>query len=378
MKRSALSDAALAVALVVLVGGGAWLGPRLLDGGGDGGSGTAPERLPTPACDINAAACRVVLPDGGSVELSIRPRPIPTLTPLAVTADVSGSRMRALALDLAGVDMDMGPNRAALVPLPDQPERFSGSTQLPVCSTGQMLWQATLQLEDARGRRHEVAFRFTPDGEACAPEDAAAATATPAASTTPAAAGAGAAGGKTALPAATPAAIARIPAADLAPQPTDFTLSSADGPVSLRDFRGKLVLLYFGYTFCPDVCPTALTTLAQALKQLAAEERQQVQVLFVSVDPARDTPQHLKEYLGFFDPGFVGVTGNTAAIAAAARSWGVYYAAQPADAAGRYSIDHSAFTALVGRNGKLLMRLPHASTPADVAVRLRAQLHQPR
>jgi len=372
MKRNALSDAALAVALVALVGGGAWLGPRLLDGSG-GGGGAAPAKLPTPACDINAAACRVALPDGGSVELSITPRPIPTLTPLAVTADVSSSAMRAVALDLTGAEMDMGLNRAALVPLPDQPERFSGSTQLPVCSTGQMLWQATLQLEDARGRRHEVAFRFTPDGEACAPEDAAAATATPAASTTPAAAG-----GKTALPAATPAAIARIPAADLAPQPTDFTLDSADGPVSLRDFRSKLVLLYFGYTFCPDVCPTALTTLAQALKQLAPEERQQVQVLFVSVDPARDTPQHLKEYLGFFDPGFVGVTGSAAAIAGAARLWGVYYAAQPADAAGRYSIDHSAFTALVGRNGKLLMRLPHASTPADVAVRLRAQLHQPR
>ncbi|WP_184415102.1 SCO family protein [Rhodocyclus tenuis] len=355
MKRNALSDAALAVALVALVGGGAWLAPQLLKGD------AAPDKLPTPACDINAASCRVALPDGGSVELSITPRPIPTLTPLAVTADVSGSSMRALALDLAGVDMDMGPNRAALVPLPDQPERFSGSTQLPICSTGQMLWQATLQLADARGGRHDVAFRFTPDGEACAPEDAAAAAATPAAT------GAGTAGSKTA-----------VPATDLAPQPTDFTLSSADGPVSLRDFRGKLVLLYFGYTFCPDVCPTALTTLAQAMKQLSPEEKRRVQVIFVSVDPPRDTPQHLKEYLAFFDPAFVGVTGSAAEIAAAARSWGVYYAAQAPDASGRYSIDHSAFTALVASNGKLVMRLPHASTPADIAVRLRALLNQPR
>lgn len=360
MKRNALSDAALAVALIALVGGGAWLGPRLLDGSGVGGS-AAPTKLPTPACEINAAACRVALPDGGSVDLSITPRPIPTLTPLAVTADVSGSAMRAVALDLTGAEMDMGLNRAALVPLPDQPERFSGSTQLPICSTGQMLWQATLQLEDARGRRHEVAFRFTPDGEACAPEDAPAAQAAPAAPTT------GATAGK-----------AAVPAADLAPLPTDFTLSSADGPVSLRDFRGKLVLLYFGYTFCPDVCPTALTTLAQAVKQLSPEDRQRVQVLFVSVDPARDTPQHLKEYLAFFDPGFIGVTGSAPEIAAAARSWGVYYAAQAPDASGRYSIDHSAFTALVGSNGKLVMRLPHASTPADVAVRLRALLNQPR
>lgn len=356
MRRSPLSDLALALALVALVGGGAWLAPRL------NGADAAAMPLPTPACDINAEACRVVLPDGGTLELAVKPRPIPTLTPLAISADIHGSALRAVALEFTGVAMDMGQNRAALRPLPDQPERFSGSTQLPICSTGQMLWQATLQLEHPGGRRYALAFRFTPDGEACAPEDAPA-PAPASVSAPPPAAATGAPPAPTAI--------------DRTPLPTDFTLAGAGGPVSLRDFRGKLVLLYFGYTFCPDVCPTALTTLAQAMAQLAPDERQQVQVLFVSVNPARDTPQHLREYLAFFNPDFVGVTGTPAEIAAAARAWGVYYAAQPPDAAGRYSIDHSAFTALVGRNGKLVMRLPHASTPADVAVRLRALLHQP-
>src|SRR5574343_1567339 len=95
----------------------------------------------------------------------------------------------------------------------------------------------------------------------------------------------------------------------------DFTLQSADGPVSLHDFRGKLVLLYFGYTFCPDICPTSLTATAAGLQQLTPEEARRVAMLFVSVDPKRDTPAHLKEYAAFFHPNITGATGTPEVIA---------------------------------------------------------------
>ena len=97
----------------------------------------------------------------------------------------------------------------------------------------------------------------------------------------------------------------------------DFTLQSAAGPVSLKDYRGKLVLVYFGYTFCPDICPTSLAATAEGLKQLTPEELARVAMIFVSVDPKRDTPERLKEYAEFFHPAIVGVTGTPEAIAVA-------------------------------------------------------------
>ena len=94
----------------------------------------------------------------------------------------------------------------------------------------------------------------------------------------------------------------------------DFTLQSASGPVSLKDYRGKLVLVYFGYTFCPDICPTSLAATAEGLKQLSPEELARVAMIFVSVDPKRDTPERLKEYVEFFHPSIVGVTGSAEVV----------------------------------------------------------------
>ena len=87
------------------------------------------------------------------------------------------------------------------------------------------------------------------------------------------------------------------------PEGGDFTLQSADGPVSLKDFRGKVVLVYFGYTYCPDICPTSLAATAEGLKQLTPEELARVAMIFVSVDPKRDTPARLKEYVNFLPSG---------------------------------------------------------------------------
>lgn len=156
----------------------------------------------------------------------------------------------------------------------------------------------------------------------------------------------------------------------------DFTLESASGPVSLKDYRGKLVLLYFGYTFCPDICPTSLAATAEGLKQLKPEEAARVAMIFISVDPERDTPARLKEYVEFFHPNLVGVTGKPADLAEIAKRYGVFYAKQKVDTAGGgYVVDHSSDTYMLGPDGQLLGKIAHATPPDQVVAEIRKRLN---
>jgi protein SCO1/2 len=173
-------------------------------------------------------------------------------------------------------------------------------------------------------------------------------------------------------PPAAKAPHAALPAA--APSGGDFTLQSASGPVALRDFRGKVVLVYFGYTYCPDICPTSLAATAQALGQLAPAELTQVQTIFISVDPERDTPARLKDYGAFFHPSIVGVTGTPAAIAEVAGRYGASYAKQQVAGASNYVVDHSALTYVVAPDGRLVGTLPHAAPPTQVVAEIRKWL----
>ncbi|MBL8432366.1 MAG: SCO family protein [Dechloromonas sp.] len=162
------------------------------------------------------------------------------------------------------------------------------------------------------------------------------------------------------------------------PEGGDFTLHSAAGPVALGDFRGKVVLLYFGYTYCPDICPTSLAATAEALKQLNPDELARVAVILVSVDPKRDTPARLKEYAEFFHPAIVGVTGTPEELAAVAKRYGVFYAEQKVATAGDgYVVDHSADTYVVAADGKLVGRIAHATPPDQVAAIIRKHLYPP-
>ncbi len=155
----------------------------------------------------------------------------------------------------------------------------------------------------------------------------------------------------------------------------DFVLKSADGPVALADYRGRLALLYFGYTFCPDICPSNLSAISAGLDLLSLEERKKVVVIFISVDPQRDTPEHLKTYVKFFAPEMLGVTGTPGEIAELAARYGVIYAAQPAaNAAEGYVVDHSAESFIVGLDGRLLARMAHATPPEQVAALIRQYL----
>ena len=156
----------------------------------------------------------------------------------------------------------------------------------------------------------------------------------------------------------------------------DFTLESASGPVSLKDYRGKLVLVYFGYTFCPDICPTSLASTAEGLKQLKPEEAARVAMIFISVDPERDTPPRLKEYAEFFHPSLVGVTGTPENLAEIAKRYGVFYARQKVETAGGgYVVDHSADTYVVAPDGQLVGKIAHATPPDRVVAEIRKHLN---
>jgi protein SCO1/2 len=155
----------------------------------------------------------------------------------------------------------------------------------------------------------------------------------------------------------------------------DFTLMSANGPVALKDFRGKVVLLYFGYTYCPDICPTSLASTAAGLKRLMPEELAKVAVIFVSVDPERDSPAHMKIYAEFFHPQMIGVTGTPEVLAEVARRYGVFYARQKMETAGGgYVIDHTAETYVIDPSGALRDKILHAAPAEQVAAAIRKYL----
>lgn len=146
-----------------------------------------------------------------------------------------------------------------------------------------------------------------------------------------------------------------------------FELMSNTGQrVSLEEFRGKLVMLYFGYTFCPDVCPATLVEIAGAMDQLG-EDAEQVQVIMISVDPERDTPEALAEYVAHFDPSFLGVTGTPDEIAEIATLYGIFYEKHEGTAASGYLIDHTATTMVIDDEGKLKLILPFGTTAAEIA-----------
>lgn len=154
----------------------------------------------------------------------------------------------------------------------------------------------------------------------------------------------------------------------------DFVLQSADGPVDTRALRGKVVLLYFGYTKCPDVCPASMSVNAQALNALDAEARKKTAVLLVSLDPERDTLPVLRQYASFFHPNMVGVTGTPAEVDAAARAYGVGYVKQKPDADGNYAVDHSAQTFVLDPDGRLVEILQLGTTAEKTVAAIRRHL----
>jgi len=154
-----------------------------------------------------------------------------------------------------------------------------------------------------------------------------------------------------------------------APTGGDFVLHSAKGDVDLKDFRGKVALLYFGYTKCPDVCPTSLAIMTQALNAFNEDELKQVQGLFISVDPARDDYAHLETYANYFHSNLMGITGSEEEVAQVAAQYGAqYYQVELEGSSFGYAVNHSSVIYLVTPEGVLRFVFPH-NTPASVIVK---------
>ncbi|MBP1204480.1 protein SCO1/2 [Duganella sp. 1411] len=156
----------------------------------------------------------------------------------------------------------------------------------------------------------------------------------------------------------------------------DYQLFYADGkPASLRDFKGKYVLLFFGFTQCPDVCPTALSR-AVEIKRLLGADGNKLQIVFATVDPERDTGPLLAEYMRAFDPTFVSVRGNAAQTAKAAADFKVFYRKVPSG--GSYTMDHTAITYVFDADGKIRLAFKHDQTAQQCADDLRKLMAPPR
>jgi len=154
----------------------------------------------------------------------------------------------------------------------------------------------------------------------------------------------------------------------------DFSLQDPDGRTrTLADFRGKYVLLFFGYTHCPDVCPTELTRDAELKKKLGADG-DRVQVIFVTVDPERDTAELMRSYTAAFDPKFLGLRGDEAATKRAASEFKVFYEKVPSGAS--YTVNHTAMTYVFDAKGRLRLGLQYTQSADQIAADLRALMKQ--
>ena len=146
----------------------------------------------------------------------------------------------------------------------------------------------------------------------------------------------------------------------------DFALTDHTGkPRTLADYKGKVVVMFFGFTQCPDVCPTTMAEMSAVMKELGPQAGQ-VQVLFVTVDPERDTKELLSQYVPAFDKRFVGLYGTPEQTAATAKEFKVFYAKVEGKTPGSYSIDHTAASYIFDRNGKVRLLVRHNQGPAPI------------
>jgi protein SCO1/2 len=180
-------------------------------------------------------------------------------------------------------------------------------------------------------------------------------------------------GDKSSGPTATP-----LPGTLLDPpkEVSDFTLTSnANQPFHLSDLRGKVAVLFFGYTHCPDVCPTTMADFKRVKADLG-DDAARVAFVFISVDGARDTPDRLATYVHAFDPDFIGLTGDDATLRAIAKDYGVFFQRVNYDNPDNYLVDHTATSFAVGPEGKLRVVFSYQSDPAGMAQRIRSLLEK--
>jgi len=337
---------------------GLWRNPGLLQRLRHGDAPTA--LAGEDSCDLARAPCTATFSDGLKVDLAAAPTGFAAGQVLRWTAHILNPEARPdtaiTGLEITGVSMPMGLSTVALQPTAAGAlgQGAQGQAALPLCTASRMLWRADVLLRS--GERERVAgFQFWTTNGAAAAEPGAA-------EPPPIEPGPG-----------------RGAAAPDAPAPGfgELQVQTTQGPLRLSDLRGKVVLLYFGYTACPDICPTTLATLAQAVRALPAADQDQVVGLMITLDPARDELSRLQSYTSWFHPAFRGgVAADDAALDAMTADWDVAWRITPlGDSALGYSVDHATDAFLVGPDGSLATRLAHGSPAAEVAASIEAALH---
>ena len=154
-----------------------------------------------------------------------------------------------------------------------------------------------------------------------------------------------------------------------------FTLTDHNGKtVTEADFKGKPTLIYFGFTYCPDVCPTSLVLMQTAVEQLGEGTEKRVNMVLITVDPERDTPAVLKDYVGNFGPTMIGLTGTPEQIAAVAKEFRVYYQKVASKDGAPYLMDHSSIFYLLDKRGRFVRHFTHQSKAEDIAAAIRPLL----
>lgn len=155
----------------------------------------------------------------------------------------------------------------------------------------------------------------------------------------------------------------------------EFTLQSLDGPVSLSDYQGKLVVIYFGFMSCPDVCPTALSGLSAALRALPESDQAKVQPLFISVDPERDSLDRMAEFSAYFFPTMKGLSGDLDYLQKLVRQYGAYFRHVPMENSSLgYTVDHTSRLYIIDQQGVLIETLPHNTPVVEIEALLKQHL----
>jgi len=155
----------------------------------------------------------------------------------------------------------------------------------------------------------------------------------------------------------------------------DFTLQSDKGAISLSDYSNDVVVLYFGYLSCADVCPTSMSVISNALNKLTESQVKHTQAIFISVDPDRDNTHDIEKFTRYFHDKIVGVTGSKNQIAKVSEQFGVYYNTDELeDSAMDYSVDHASRFYIINKQGELITAMSHSTTPNELAAQIKELL----
>ena len=147
----------------------------------------------------------------------------------------------------------------------------------------------------------------------------------------------------------------------------DFTLMSKDGEVSLSDYQDKVVVVYFGFLTCPEVCPQSMTVISNALGRLDKQQQELTQAMLVSVDPKRDTPEKLEEYTRFYHPSLIGITGSKEEIDQVTKQYGAYYDFSEIESVTEdYGVEHSSRYYVIDKQGQLVTAMRHSTTSNEL------------